>query len=160
MNLVLLITLFDIGGLAFAAAGPDFSGTWLRMADQSSPLATYVDGKSQPVTADLVVKQEGSMLQVEKRWSHKPAAQIIRTIDGEEHTGAAEGGASLVYRAVWEGDKLIINETTKANTPFGSTEIKTKEEWSLSEDGKILTVVMTAGAAGREIKTKQVYSRR
>jgi hypothetical protein len=160
LNMVLLIALVGIGGLPFAAAGPDFSGTWLRIADQSDPLAVYVDGKSQPGTADLVVKHEKSMLWVEKRWSHKPAAQIMHVIDGDEHTGTADGGGTLVYRAVWEGGKLIINGTTKANTPFGSTEIKAREEWSLSEDGKTLTILLTVSTSRGDIKTKQVYCRR
>ena len=42
--------------LAFAAAVPDFSGTWIRDISKSDAMATLIGGKVTPVTADLVVK--------------------------------------------------------------------------------------------------------
>jgi hypothetical protein len=64
-----------------------------------------------------------------------------------------------VYRASWEGDKLIISGTRKVDTPFGATEIKSKEEWSLSADGNVLAIITTVKASVGDFVQKHVYTK-
>jgi hypothetical protein len=146
--------------LMLAAANPDFSGTWIRNQTSSDPLATRSSGGIQPVTADLTVRQEGNSLQVETRWSHRPATQKNYLLDGSENTISGGREGNLVYRATWAGDNLIIEGIQKADTPFGPAEMKIQEEWSISADGKILTITTSVSSKAVEDQTrKQVYNK-
>jgi hypothetical protein len=147
------------GVFALGIAVPDFSGTWIRDAARSDAMATFVDGKVQPVSADLVVRHEGNSLQVESRWSHKPATQVNYLLNGNENTVTDERGNPFLYRATWNNDQLVIEGTTKATTPFGPAEIRTKEEWSLTADGRTLTITTTTSSSLGNPTRKQVYTK-
>ncbi len=125
-------------------------------------MGTYVDGKIQTVSVDLVVRHEGTSLQVESRWSYKPATQVNYVLGGTENTLTDERGNPFTYRATWNNDHLVIEGTAKVRTPFGNTEMSTKEDWSLSADGRTLTVTTTAvnstfgNPTRKQVYTKQV----
>ena len=86
-------------------------------------------------------------------------APVAYVIGGGDTTVTAENGGSRTYRAEWDNNKLVVTVAYKGNTPFGPTDIRMTEEWSLSDDGKTLTIVATAYTVQGEMKTKQVYSR-
>jgi len=156
-----LCILIASGVFASGITVPDFSGTWIRDAARSDEMGTYVDGKIQKVSVDLVVRQEGNSLQVESRWSYKPATQVNYVVDGTVNAVTDERGNPSTYRATWNNHKLVIEAAAKVNTPFGSTEIETKDEWFLSADGRTLTVMTTRTGTtpyGNPIR-KQVYTK-
>ncbi len=67
------------------------------------------------------------------------------TLDGKEMTvqqDSPTGGQTPVkYKAGFEKDgKLKLSSSRSFNTPVGDVSITTKETWSLSADGKTLTV--------------------
>ena len=148
------------GAFALGIAAPDFTGTWIRDVARSDEMGTYVDGKLQTVSVDLVVRHEGTSLQVESRWSFKPATQVNYILEGTENTVTDERGNPFTYRATWNNDQLVIEGSTKVNTPFGNTERKAKEEWSLSADGRTLTITTTsAGSPFGNPTRKQIYTK-
>jgi hypothetical protein len=131
--------------VVFATAVPDFSGTWRRDAGASDAMSTLIDGKITPVTADLVIKHAISRIDVESRWIHKAPAAKSYILNGTENSSSDDKGNSTAYVTSWEGEKLIIDEKTTANTPFGRTEIIKRSEWSLSDGGSTLTILETTG---------------
>jgi hypothetical protein len=138
----------------------DFSGNWIQDTDKSETMATYVDGKIQPVTVDLIVRQDTNSLNVESVWSNKPATQMIYLLDGNEHSFKDEAGNLLGYRVMSNNDQLVIEGSKKVNTPFGTAEIKTQEEWSLSADQKALTILTTTTNASFGKQTRrQIYTK-
>jgi len=144
--------------LSFATAVPDLSGTWIRDAGKSDAMATVIDGKLTPVSADLVVKHADGRIELESRWTHKAPTTASYITNGVENSSSDDQGNSTVYIASWEGERLIIDEKIKAKTPFGPAEIIKRSEWSLSEDGSTLTVLeMSGGKFGSS--RKQVYHR-
>jgi hypothetical protein len=155
LSLCLVITLFFP---VSTNAMTDFSGTWLRDADKSDPMATGIGGKVVPVSANIVVKQVGDNLQIESQWDNKAATTTNYVLNGRENYTADEHGKLVAYTASWEGDKLIIDKSVRADTPFGRTERKERAEWFLSDDGNTLTVVSTSGDSLSSIR-KQVYQR-
>jgi hypothetical protein len=155
-RLVLFLCLVLMTGfLAFPVATPDFSGTWIRDASKSDAMATLLNGKVTPVSADLVVKHASDNLQVESRWDYKAPTTMTYILDGNQNHASAELGSAIAYRSSWDRDKFIIDELTNANTPFGHAESSTRYEWSLSEDGNTLTITTTTAGLVR----KQTYHR-
>jgi hypothetical protein len=162
-NVILSLGIVIASGVfASGIAVPDFSGTWIRDVARSDEMGTYMDGKIQTVSLDLVVRHVGTSLQVESKWSHKPATQVSYILDGTENTLTDERGNPFTYRATWNSALLIIEGTATVKTPFGNTEAKRKEEWSLSVDGRTLTVTSTAvdstfgNSTRKQVYTKQV----
>jgi hypothetical protein len=144
--------------LASAAVVPDFSGTWIRDVSKSDAMATLIAGKITPVSADLVIKHLDGRIDVESRWTHKAPIAKSYILNGAENGSSDDQGNSTAYVASWEGEKLIIDEKIRANTPFGPAEIIKRSEWSLSDGGSTLTVQeITSGQLGSS--RKQVYHR-
>jgi hypothetical protein len=144
--------------LGFAAAIPDLSGTWTRDVSKSDAMATLIGGKITPISADLVIKHADGRIDVESRWIHKAPAAKSYILNGAENGSSDDQGNSTAYVASWEGEKLIIDEKIRANTPFGPAEIIKRSEWSLSDNGSTLTVLETSGGQFGSSR-KQVYHR-
>jgi hypothetical protein len=149
---LLIIPCFVI----FSAAAPDFSGTWMRDAGTSDAMATLIDGKITPVTADLVIKHANGRIAVESRWIHKAHTAKFYILNGTENNSSDDQGNSTAYVAFLEGEKLIITEKIKTNTPFGRTEAIKRSEWSLSDGGSTLTILETTGGQFGSSR-KQIY---
>ena len=154
-NVTVFVCLLVMPILAFSAGVPDFSGTWIRDVGRSDAMATNIDGKTVPVSADLVIKQEGSNLQIESRWDYKPPTTTTYVLSGTENSQSDERGNSTTYATSWDQDKLVIDELARASTPFGRAEVRTRSEWSLSDAGNTLTIVTTSNGLSR----KQIYHR-
>jgi hypothetical protein len=143
--------------MAFAAMH-DFSGTWIRDVGKSDAMATIIDNKMMPITADLVVKHAAGRIDIESRWAHKASTVKYYLLNGVENPSSDDRGNSTVYVASWEGEKLIIDEKTRAKTPFGQAEIIQRLEWSLSDNGSTLTILQTSSGPFSSSQ-KQVYHR-
>ena len=69
------------------------------------------------------------------------------SLDGKETTVEQPGPGGTVpvkFKAAFDGGKLKLSQSRTVNTPGGEFTLTTKDEWSLSEDGKTLTVKRTA----------------
>lgn len=65
------------------------------------------------------------------------------SLDGKEtktQVGGGQFAGEATFKAKWEKDKLKLTSSRNIETPNGAISISTKETWSLSEDGKSLTV--------------------
>jgi hypothetical protein len=157
-SMIFLCLILATCYFGLAAAIPDFSGDWMRDLSKSDAMATLMDGKVMPVTADLVIKHADGKIDVESQWTHKAPTSKIYIVNGTENKASDDQGNSTTYVAFWDGEKLIIDEKNGVNTPFGRTEIIRRSEWSLSDDGSTLTILeTTSGQFGSS--RKQVYHR-
>jgi hypothetical protein len=128
--LVLLTLAF---GLLQAKDKPDLNGTW-KCDVTKSDFGPMPAPDSQ---TDKITHQEPS-LKVNVSTSGQMGDMnydLAYTTDGKESTNTIMGN-EFKSTAQWEGDTLIIN--TKGS--FNGTDITAKDRWTLSEDGKILTV--------------------
>jgi len=136
---------------ARAQAKPDFSGTWtLDTAKSDAPMGRGGRGGA---PGPITITQDASTL-TQKRGEQTLAYKL----DGSESSNEVQGrgGAQTVKaKAHWEGSKLII-ESTREIQGFSLT---TKEERSLSADGKEMTVHTTASTPQGDIDNKQVYTK-
>ncbi len=95
------------------------------------------------------------------------------TVDGEEKTisqkfalngsqssnPASNGRGDFVSTSTWKDGKLINSGTQTVTMRERSNDVPVKEEYSLSKDGKILTIKTTRTTQRGNTSFKQVFDR-
>src|SRR5262245_15651186 len=137
---------------ARAQAKPDFSGTWTLDASKSdAPMGR--GGRGGGAAGPMTITQDAGSL-TQKRGEQT----LVYKLDGSESSNEVQGrgGTQTVKsKAHFDGSKLII-ETTREIQGFSLT---TKEERSLSADGKEMTIRTTASTPQGDVDNKQVYTK-
>lgn len=142
----------------------DFSGTWTLDAGKSK-----LDERARVESMTLTVTQSDKEFKIETATKRLPPPEGMSqgdngqgggmrrgggggfagdgtrsySLDGKETTTEAEGrmGKTLVKsKAELDGGKLKLSSVRVMNTQMGEVSITTKETWTLSGDGKTLTV--------------------
>lgn len=145
---------------AFAQDKKDFSGSWTLDVGKSK-----LDERARIESMTMTVAQTDKDIKVETATKRMPPpadaggggmgrggmrgmgggdSNFTYTLDGKETSVNQEtpmGAVPVKLKAEIGGDgKLKLSSSRTANTPMGEFTITTKETWSLSEDGKTLTV--------------------
>jgi hypothetical protein len=135
----LMSTLFVIvaaAGMAMAADKPDFSGDWKMDADKSS------FGQTPPLTSlSVKIDHKEPTVSMVKTQSGAQGDQVLNfkySTDGKETTNSLMGN-DVKSKAGWEGKALVVNSSLDA----GGMLIKLIDKFTLSDDGKTLTEVLT-----------------
>jgi hypothetical protein len=114
------------------AAKPDFSGNWKLNAAKSdfgampTPARTDKIRHNDPILLDSYT-QSGPQGEI--------SVDMKYSTDGQETTSSLHG-SDLKSVAKWEGDQLVIEGKLSLN----GAEVTLKDRWSLSADGKTLTI--------------------
>jgi hypothetical protein len=120
-------------GLLQAQAKPNFSGTWkLNAAKSDFGAMPAPDTRTDKIThadPDLVdaYTQSGQMGEV--------TAEMKYSTDGKETTNTVRGN-QVKSTAKWEGDELTI----AGKAQFNGADVTLNDRWSLSDDGKTITI--------------------
>ena len=129
-------TLFATVVLAVSAfAAPNFSGEWKVNVSKSeygpvpAPELVTRSIKHNDPNLSYSTHQKGAAGDV--------TSEIKYTTDGKECVNQLPTGGEAKGHAKWEGDKLVIDSVRKIQT----FDISSKETWSLSADGKTLTIL-------------------
>jgi hypothetical protein len=146
-----LIALFLLAVTAHAAP-PNLSGEW-RLNVAKSNYGSF------PAPQSLVRKiiHSGanlSLSSLQKGAQGEVTSQYNYPTDGKEVTNKVQGGESK-GSAQWIGDKLMIESAREVQ---GAT-LKQKEIWSLSADGKLLTIDAHVSLPNGEFDVKQVFEK-
>jgi hypothetical protein len=147
----LLTGFLLIASAAFGA--PNLTGDWkLNLAKSQYGLMPA------PLEVTRKVKLDGgtlSMSTYQKSAQRESTSELKYTTDGKPSVNKMTNGEAK-GTAHWEGEALII-ESSQQN---GAAEIKSRETWTLSPDGKTLTILthLTIPQQG-EIDVKQVFDR-
>jgi hypothetical protein len=161
--------------LAVAATAPNFSGTWIRDKAKSDPMGMGgpggrggpggpggpPPGGAPPADIEVTVKvnQQGNVFQVTTMRGDR-STEMNYTLDGKENTNPSQRG-NFVSKSKWNASTLVIEGVRKFSGQNGEMQINSKEEWSLSADGKVLTVMTTTtGSPMGDRKQKQVYNKK
>jgi hypothetical protein len=150
---------------ALAMAAPDFNGTWVRDPASSDRISypVYWLTRSQPGGFNgggqqvMQVKQSAGALQV------ADAVHPTRSyaLDGRPHSVTMD---SLVQKASVtasvQGDDLVVAATEPYGGMPGNVSANVKETWSLSPDGKVLTITTVRETPAGRQSSKEVYNRR
>jgi hypothetical protein len=154
--MALCLKLAFLSFFAFVSGDPNFSGTWIRNVEKSTKMATFQNGKTLTINADLVIKHSGATIYVQENCDYKPPTNLVYTVDGQNH----EQGEDTAYKAQFDGETLKITEITSGGG-FGGSSVSTLKTWALSTDGKILTITTTinSSALGKVVQT-QIYNKK
>lgn len=164
-----ILLVLSLSALGFDS--PDFSGTWIPDKANSGSMGGSTGRNIQTPFGSIVRQSAGSLIQmtvqqsagslaVEAYWSDGPETHATYILDGNEHSVTGGNGISQIYRATFSEEQLRIEGFKKISTPFGPTERKNKEEWSLSADKQILTILTTESSPSSGDQTqKKIYTR-
>ncbi|HZM88804.1 MAG TPA: hypothetical protein VFF31_19925 [Blastocatellia bacterium] len=127
--------------IASALAKPDFSGTWVMDVNRSF---------SNPAGLEqtLTVVHTGDQIKVDAKIKTQQGEQTINetyTLDGKETEFTPPGtqpNAKGKRKAMWLPDAkgAVIDDIVTSDSPNGPVTRKTMRKWTLSPDGKTLTV--------------------
>jgi hypothetical protein len=147
--LLVLAMAVVVAGMSFAQAKPDFSGKWAPKVDANAP-APPAGGGQRGGGGPMTIKQTAADLTVERTMGENTMSTVYK-LDGTETVNKTQRGESKSV-AKFDGAKLVIK--TVSEGPNGPNE--QTATWTLSADGKELTMV-TASARGDRtvVYTKQ-----
>ena len=125
-----VVALLAMTVAAYAAA-PNFSGEWKLNLSKSDygPIAQFA-----PEFMIRTIKHDDPALHIS---THQKGAQgevtteLTYTTDGKQAENKGSKGT-----AKWDGEKLVVDSVRD----FQGNELKTHDVWSLSADGKAMTV--------------------
>jgi hypothetical protein len=148
----LITTVLALAALPVLAK-PNFTGDWKLNNSKSSfgqmPTPSSMTNKITHADPKLTtaVKQSGDMGDFEMSSTY--------TTDGKESTNQGFGGSTTTSTAKWDGDTLLIETKGK----FGDNDFTMSDKWTLSEDGKVLTIVRVFKSAMGEGEQKLVFDK-
>ena len=161
---IVLMTMLTLVLAVAAISAQDrtagFAGTWTLDASKSK-----LDERMRIESMTLTVAQTDKELKVETKTKRAPRPEgetgggqgrgmgrggfgggdgaTVYSLDGKETKVEQEtpaGKIPVVYKANLEKGKLTLSSSRTISGQMGEMTITTKETWSLSEDGKTLTV--------------------
>ena len=152
---------------AMAFAQPDFSGTWVRDGARSDVVPNTMywltrgveagGGRGRNAQTVVEVQQRAGQMQVTD-----PARPLrALTLDGKPHAVPTDTGiqtANVV--ATVRGDTLTVETTQPFGRMPGNATLKITETWSLSPDGKVLTIRTERDLPASRQAFSEVYNRR
>ena len=169
-KLLLMLGMILLPTLAMAA-NPDFNGTWAKDNANSDPVPNLMywmtrvapaaprggagGGQRAPQVVMTIQQDARSLRQSESQ-------NIMRSyiLDGAPHTRATDTGIQKAeVTANLQADNLVIETTEPFGGMPGNVTLKVTEVWSLSPDGKTLTIITSRDIPARHQEYKQVYTR-
>ncbi len=135
-----------------ALAGPNFSGSW-KLNTAKSDFGMMPPPSSMTQT----IKHEDPNLEVASKQVRDEGefeATSKYTTDGKESTNEMRG-MQMKSTAKWDGDALVMNTKGK----FGDNDVTIDSKWTLSADGKTLTVSQHFASSMGEMDMKLVFDK-
>jgi len=152
--------------LVSAEGKVNFSGTWIldkSKSDVSQFIGVGEDTeKAQDTSMTMVVEQEGSSLRVTRimktRGEDRKEIHTYK-IDGNETTNTGFRGETVVARAFWEGNKLVVVSTRTKRALTKDISAESRGVWSLSPDGKTLIIAAQINSLRGEQRVRAVFDK-
>jgi hypothetical protein len=154
-----------------AQAQPEFTGTWVLDRAQSQLPNRGAHGKgtadpqATPPEVKLIVEQQGNTLKATRSAVRGPRERAMSetfVADGSERTETTPRGGTSVTKATLGGDRLVVNTThTRPAKDAGQPARSFSREsvWTLSRDGRTLTIDTTMHTPRGERTLKSVYTK-
>jgi hypothetical protein len=111
----------------------------------------------------LQIVQDDQEVQTTRKLTADGEDQAITqkfTLDGSENTNPASNGrGAYVSRSSWKNNKLVNSGSQTSDRRGESYSIDVREEYSISKDGKTLTIRTTRTSPRGEVTSRQVFER-
>ena len=139
-----------------AASGshPDLSGTW------NLDIAKSNFGQGQPPASEVdTITENGNSMSVATAQKGGMMGDVNTTetftTDGQPSSWKGMADSQVSGTANWDGDKLVVD----AKTSFQGSDVKLKETYSLSADGKTLTKSLHAETGMGNFDSTSIYDK-
>ncbi len=150
-NLLPALALSSLLSVA-ALAAPNFTGEWKLNASKSDfgpmpapeKLLMKVDHKEPAITVQNEQTTQQGEMKTEQTYS----------TDGKENKNKNRN-SEMISKLKWEGEALTID----SKLDFQGNEVSLKDNWTLSSDGKVLTIKRKIVAPQGEFETVQVLDK-
>lgn len=169
-----LAVLLVGAGVIAAQAQPQFSGAYTLDRSQSqfpqhqhrsqpdaqAPQAQPAQPTQRP-DIKLVVQQQGATLKVTRiiaMGTRERSETNTYVADGTDQTRRGYRG-EMVTRAAFDGDRLVLTRTHTKKTDAGERTMSRQSVWTLSPDGRTLTIDTTMQGSHGDRVMKTVYVR-
>jgi hypothetical protein len=153
---------------ALAMAAPDFSGTWVRDNANSSAVPGSMYWLTRGVEAGgarspqsnaitLQVKQSGANLELVDPTD--PVRNFV--LDGKPYTVKTDTGVvdATVTSTLTDSGLTIVTRRPWGGMP-GNVDLTESRNWTLSPDGKTLTVTIVRDTPAKRDSYKEIYTKR
>jgi hypothetical protein len=157
---IAILTMAVLFCTAARAGHPDFSGTW-NLNEAKSSLS---EGGRRMISVKLAIVQQADSILVERVSRRETGEERISkekmSLDGKPcDTGSPERPRTSA--AVWSADGkfLVVNSTSVFERDGNRMEIKSTESWTLSGEGKVLTIELISTSPRGERKATLVYDK-
>jgi hypothetical protein len=160
------VLVLAVGAVA-AQAQPQLAGTWMLDPAQSQ-FPTHgdkgpggADAQAPQPKIKLVVEQQGNAVKVTRTMVMGTRERSMTETYVTDGTDQAEPGhhGSVVTRAAFDGDRLVVTETHSMKGDQGDRTMSRQSIWTLSPDGKVLTIDTTMHTPRGDRNIKSVYVR-
>lgn len=113
---------------------PNFSGTWVMNPEKSD----WAEMKP-PDTMRYVIRHTGGSLTLIST-QDSVTKRLEITTDGQERMTEEDAESEILARVYWDGKTLVWQGRRRAKPAHQIDPLSWTSHWSLSEDGKTLTV--------------------
>ena len=145
--------LLTLAAAAQTKPTPNFSGYWKLDQEKSD-----FGGAPGPESAGYVIRHIGAKLAFDyTQESHTSRVEI--TTDGQEHMTDSNEEAEVWTRAFWDGQVLVFEARQKARPAHSPSGIKWTSHWTLSPDGRTLSIDRRITAPQGELHQVLVFDR-
>ena len=142
MKTKFLIAVICLSTVAFAAKHNDFSGSWQFNVDKSKNVGMMAQMKM-----TYAIAQSASALDVTAHTTFQGRDEDRKThydLTGGTATNESPMGGPAQTVSKWTGENLVTTWTSDSAVAGGAKIVRT-ETWSLSPDGKSLTIESVRG---------------
>ena len=144
------------GSPASAQAHPNFSGVWTLDAGK-----TVIEGQgAAPTAGSYAISHRGDTLTVDAEMTSEQAGTVkshtIRGTDGKVWKNTLPvGGTDTEVSSIlsWESGTLVV----KSSLTVQEMAVEQLDRWTLSSDGKTLSVVRSITAMGQEMGSTTMF---
>jgi len=149
-----------MGGYPGGGGGYPGGGGAGRYPGSRTPSPELSGGDEQDLT--LNITQTENELKISRQWTQNDKPQTLEqtfTLDGKEIENPAPTGGVIVTKSNWSKRTLVTEGTQQISMGDQEVDLKVKEEYSLSKDGKILTIKTTRKSERGQMQLKQTFKK-
>jgi hypothetical protein len=139
---------------AFALGTPDFSGRWVLDSAEGTGAHAGADFAKGKVT--IVIKQTKTTFSVDRKTGNR-IETAVHKLDGTESINRLPSGKEKKSTSAWVGSTLVIKSKTDMSNLMGKMKVLSTEVFSLSPDGKGMTIETTIHSPTGETNQKLTY---
>ena len=149
----LLLTLFaSVSSQEVSKQRPDFSGIWI---DGETTLKIKIEGPK--LTFKRTSRTREAFLVYGVRQHFTDSYEMVYYTDGRGETQKTSKAKSITK---WEGDKLVVRNSSIRTSKGDTLEIDVTDTWEVSKDGTELMLSSVYRSSGKTTTVHQLFARK